>query len=108
MTGGSPASPTTETAGPATAPAPSLPGAIRAGAQLLGCRILSVEHGAGGSHHLELLDGERRFRVRLRPHDPARAPTLRRGPWALDVEAPASLSERGRAALVLLARALDG
>ena len=60
----------------------------------------------GGAREIVLANAQHRFTVRVRAHDPVREPTIRRGGWAIDLDAPESLPTAARVALGILVRAL--
>ena len=74
---------------------------------MLGYRILAVRD-EGEGYGITLGSGAHRFDLRVWP-DAAKdggRHVLRRGRWAIDVEAPEALPEPARAALTMIARAL--
>jgi hypothetical protein len=86
----------------------ALPATIRPGVRVHEYRILSID-ARGDAREIVLANAQHRFTVRVRAHDPARAQTIRRGGWAVDLDAPESLPVAARVALGLLVRALpDG
>jgi hypothetical protein len=87
-------------------PAPrALPATFRPGVRVHEYRILSID-ARGSAREVVLASAQHRFTVRVRAHDPARAHTIRRGSWAIDLDAPESLPDAARVALGLLIRAL--
>ena len=87
-------------------PAPrALPATFRPGVRVHEYRILSID-ARGSAREVVLASAQHRFMVRMRAHDPARAHTIRRGGWAIDLDAPESLPDAARVALGLLIRAL--
>ena len=83
----------------------ALPATIRPGVRVHEYRILSID-ARGDAREIVLANAQHRFTVRVRAHDPARAPTIRRGGWAIDIDAPESLPTAARVALGILVRAL--
>lgn len=102
---------TTALTGAATHPKrqslPPLPAALRAGVRVAAFMIAAIES-SGEVCTITLARERERFTVRLRAHAEGAPFTMRKGPWACDVEAPQQLSEPARAALTLLVRALPG
>ncbi|MEP7122570.1 MAG: hypothetical protein ABJE95_16730 [Byssovorax sp.] len=87
-------------------PAPrALPATFRPGVRVHEYRILSID-ARGSAREVVLASAQHRFTVKVRAHDPARAHTIRRGGWAIDLDAPESLPDAARVALGLLIRAL--
>jgi hypothetical protein len=89
----------------AAPPLPELPASFRPGARVRGYRITAVRR-VGEEVTIDLSGPEHRFLVQIRACDPARAWTIRRGPWAVDVEGATTLPDGAREALALLVRAL--
>lgn len=90
---------------------PPLPAALRPGVRVATFSVTSIEKtdgrttvtlGRGAAAGI----GSERVAVHLRAHVDGAPYTLRKGPWAIDVDDPRSLSEAARAALTLLVRAL--
>jgi hypothetical protein len=92
---------------PAETAARPLPATFRPGVRVHEYRILSIE-ARGDAQEIVLANAQHRFTARVRAHDPARAHTIRRGGWAIDLDAPESLPDAARVALGLLVRALPG
>ncbi len=85
--------------------APPLPSAIKKGLRAAAYVIASIE--TTPIEHTVLLSGRgERVVVRLRSHTDGTPYTLRKGRWAVDVNAPETLTEPARAAISLLVRAL--
>jgi len=86
----------------------ALPAAIRPGVRVLAYRILAVRS-EGEGYGITLASSAHRFDLRVWPdaaNDDAGLHVLRRGRWAIDVEAPEALPGPARAALTMIARAL--
>jgi hypothetical protein len=88
-------------------PPRALPAAFRPGVRVHDYRIVSID-ARGAGREIVLASAEHRFVVRLRAHDPSRAFTIRRGGWAIDLDAPEGLPVPARIALGVLVRALPG
>lgn len=82
-----------------------LPATFRPGVRVHEYRIVSID-ARGDAREIVLANAQHRFTVRVRAHDPARAHTIRRGAWAIDLDAPESLPVAARVALGILVRAL--
>ncbi len=97
--------PSAEPAREASTSARPLPATFRPGVRVHEYRILSID-ARGAAREIVLANAQHRFTVRVRAHDPARAHTIRRGGWAIDLDAPESLPTAARVALGVLVRAL--
>ncbi|NOY92259.1 MAG: hypothetical protein GXP55_13780, partial [Deltaproteobacteria bacterium] len=60
----------------------------------------------GDERELRLQRDAERVELRIRPHDPARPQTIRRGRWALDVRDPLALSDDAKRAITWILRSL--
>ena len=89
----------------ATPPPQPLPPAFRPGVRVHEYRIAAIDT-RNGIHEITLSRQGHRFVIRARPHDPARGYTLRRGAWALEIDAAETLPPEARIALGVLVRAL--
>jgi hypothetical protein len=82
-----------------------LPPAFRQKTRVAGYEITSVD-AQGAEYAVVLGRSERRISLRIRPYDPSRPATVRRGAWAVDVPDVAALDAPAREAIRVLIAAL--
>lgn len=85
--------------------APTLPAALRPGIRIASYTLASIER-REAVQTLWLVRDAERLPVHLRAHLEGTPYTLRKGRWAVDLDAPHALTEAARAAITLIVRAL--
>ncbi len=85
--------------------APLLPAALRPGIRIASYTLASIDR-REAVQTLWLVRDDERLPVHLRAHREGTPYTLRKGRWAVDLEAPHALTEAARAAITLIVRAL--